>query len=476
MLQLEKIQNIYFIGIGGIGMSALARYFNAAGKFVCGYDRTSTTLTDELISEGIEVHFEENTTLIPESISNPADKNEVLIVYTPAVPETNKELAYFKENGFEVKKRAEILSSIAGQKYTIAIAGTHGKTTISSMVAHIFKYANKDCTAFLGGISQNYNTNFLFPKTEEGSVFVTEADEYDRSFLALYPDIAVITSIDADHLDIYGDENKMREAYIQFAKQVKNTGKLIIKENLHLNNDVSPSRVTTRKAWHQYSVITYSLSSPADYYAENITIENGQYIFDVISPVENIKGLKLGLPGRHNVENAIAAIAVAQTMELETNNIKEAINSFKGVKRRFEYQVKTDNMIFIDDYAHHPTEIKACISAVRELYPCKKITGIFQPHLYSRTRDFANEFARGLELLDELILLDIYPARELPIEGVNAKMLFDKIELVNKKMCKNNELIDEIGKDVEVLLTLGAGDIDQLVEPIKDKLLSRIRT
>jgi len=323
-----------------------------------------------------------------------------------------------------------------------------------------------DCTAFLGGISQNYNTNFLFPQNKalqpgKRSVIVTEADEYDRSFLALHPDIAVITSIDADHLDIYGDVKKMREAYIQFAKQVKNNGKLIIKENLQLSNEI-----------HQTSVITYSLSSPADYYAVNITIENGQYIFDVISPVDNIKHLKLGLPGLHNVENAIAAIAVAQTMEIKANDIKEAINSFKGVKRRFEYQIKTNKLIFIDDYAHHPEEIRACISAVRELHPGKKITGIFQPHLYSRTRDFADEFARGLEMLDELILLEIYPARESPIEGVNTKMLFDKIELVNKKMCKKNELINEIDKDVEVLLTLGAGDIDQLVEPIKNLLLN----
>ena len=458
MLQLEKIQNIYFIGIGGIGMSALARYFNAKGKLVCGYDRTPTTLTDELISEGIDIHFEENITLIPETISKPADINKVLIVYTPAIPGTNKELKYFKENRFEVRKRADILGFITEQKYTIAVAGTHGKTTVSSMVAHIFKYAKMDCTAFLGGISKNYNTNFLFTPNKKGQVVVTEADEYDRSFLTLHPDIAVITAIDADHLDIYGDFSKMEEAYRLFSGQIKENGKLIIKKGLQPGNKIQHASITT-----------YSLSSPADYYAENITIENGQYIFDVISPLGNIIAMKSGSPGLHNLENTIAAIAVAQTMGIKTHSIKEAISSFKGVKRRFEYKIKTDKMIFIDDYAHHPAEIKACISAVRELYPHKKITGIFQPHLYSRTRDFADEFARSLEMLDELILLEIYPARELPVEGVNAKMLFDKIKLVNKQLCKKNELIGLIDKNVEVLLTLGAGDIDQLIEPIKNK-------
>ncbi|MFH1321505.1 MAG: Mur ligase family protein [Bacteroidota bacterium] len=392
-MNLNTIDNFYFIGIGGIGMSALARYFNAWGKFVCGYDLTTTALTDELISEGIEVHFEENVNSIPQSILNPADKSKVLIVYTPAVPDTNEELTYFKQNDFSVKKRAEVLSLITGQKFTIAVAGTHGKTTVSSMIAHILKHAGINCTAFLGGISRNYNTNLItahppnpskkdldgtgqvrrvslpFGEGKGGAevIFIVEADEYDKSFLSLHPDIAVITSTDADHLDIYGDVKHVEEAYFQFAKQIKGKGKLIIKQDLKLVNEL-----------HQTSLITYSLSA-AEYFAKNIKIENGKYVFDIVTPVEEIRNIKLDIPGRHNMENAIAAIAVAQIMEIKVKDIKEAISSFKGVKRRFDYQVKTDDLIYIDDYAHHPQEITACIQTVRELYPNRRITGIFQP-------------------------------------------------------------------------------------------------
>ncbi len=463
-------QYIYFLGIGGIGMSALARYFNAMGKSVSGYDKTPTKLTDQLIAEGIEIHFEDDINKIQSVIRN--SPSETLIVYTPAIPANHSELNYFKENNFDIKKRSEVLGLITESTYTIGVAGTHGKTTTSSLIAHILKVAGLDPSAFLGGITQNYNTNLLLSKSlatvlspvervGERSLVVVEADEYDRSFLTLHPEIAVITSVDADHLDIYGDKKYMEESYSLFANQVKS--KLILKKSIVAN-------IQTKKDFITYSVSDFS----ADYHAKNIEIKNAEYHFDVTTPNGVFKDFTLGLPGLHNVENSIAAVAVACLMNVSEDNIREALKSFRGVRRRFDYQLKTDKLIFIDDYAHHPEELKACINSAKEMYPGKKITGIFQPHLFSRTRDFADDFAKSLDLLDECILMEIYPARELPIDGVNSKMLLDKMHLANKSICQKNDIVEKVGRlKLDVLLTLGAGDIDTLVEPLKNKLGSR---
>lgn len=471
-MNFDNIKHVYFLGIGGIGMSALARYFNAMGKSVSGYDKTRTLLTDELVAEGISVHFEESTELISADVKS--EKKETLIVITPAVPKEHSELKYFQKNDFVIKKRSEVLGMITKQSFTIAVAGTHGKTTTSSLIAHILKSSEVDCTAFLGGITQNYGTNLLLSeklkkkKSKIKPITVVEADEYDRSFLTLHPDIAVITSVDADHLDIYGDKKQMEESYSLFANQVKDGGVLIIKKGI---DKVLVLQKEGKK------MQTYSLHQSSDYYARKIGIKKGDYIFDVVTPEQAIRGMILGIPGKHNVENAVASVAVAQHMNVFSGNIKNALASFKGVKRRFEYHVKTSNLVYIDDYAHHPEELRACISAVKEMYPQKKITGVFQPHLFTRTRDFVNEFARSLELLDELILLDIYPAREKPIEGVNSEMLLEKIRMKNKKLVSKKELVKEIKeREVEVLITLGAGDIDMLVDPIAKELMSRVKT
>lgn len=471
-MNFDNIKYVYFLGIGGIGMSALARYFNAMGKSVSGYDKTKTPLTDELISEGINIHFEDNIDLIQSEARN--SKPETLVVLTPAVPKEHSELKYFEKNEYIIKKRSEVLGAITEHAFTIAVAGTHGKTTTSSLIAHILKSSEVDCTAFLGGITQNYGTNLLLSeklkmqkrKSKIKPIVVVEADEYDRSFLTLRPDIAVITSVDADHLDIYGDKKEMEKSYAQFASQVKEGGLLIVKKGVdkELGLDKNENKVT------------YSLQHSSDYYARKIAIKKAEYIFDAVTPEQAIRGMVLGIPGKHNVENAIASIAVAQRMNIFTGNIKNAMATFKGVKRRFEYHVKSDKLVYIDDYAHHPEELRACISAVKEMYPQKKVTGVFQPHLFTRTRDFTNEFARSLELLDELILLDIYPAREKPIEGITSEMLLEKVSTKNKKLISKKELVKEIKeREVEVLITLGAGDIDALVEPIKQELINRVK-
>lgn len=462
-------------------MSALARYFKTMGKRVSGYDKTPSRLTDELISEGINIHFEDDIDFIKSEIKNL--KSEVLVVYTPAIPKDHKELKYFKTNNFNIKKRAEVLGMITENSYTIGVAGTHGKTTTSSLIAHVFKTAGLDPTAFLGGITQNYKTNLLlssrlseeltpslcvnpgtFGRTRSErlgvrSLVVVEADEYDRSFLTLHPEIAVITSVDADHLDIYGDKKYMEESYSLFASQVKS--KLILKKSIVKN-------ITSGK-----EVITYSVKdSTSDYFAQNIKIEDAAYHFEVVTPAGVFKNMSLGLPGLHNVENSIAAIAVACLMNISETIIREALKTFRGVKRRFDYQIKTDKLIFIDDYAHHPEELKACINSAKEMYPGKKITGIFQPHLFTRTRDFSDDFAKSLDLLDECILMEIYPARELPIEGVSSKMLLDKMKLTNKSICQKKDLLKLVSeKKLDVLLTLGAGDIDTFVEPLKNELM-----
>lgn len=459
---MRNITHIYFLGIGGIGMSALARYFNAMGKQVSGYDKTSTKLTDELTAEGIDIHFEDNVNLIPEPFKS-LDKSRVMIVYTPAVPKNHTEYIYFNNNGFNIKKRAEVLGLITESARTIAVAGTHGKTTTSSLVAHILKVAGLDPSAFLGGITQNYKTNLLLSSTlnsdKDKGMVVVEADEYDRSFLTLHPEIAVITSVDADHLDIYGDKSHVEESFSMFADLVEK--KLIVKKSI-------ADKIRSSK-----NPITYSVDDHyADYHASDITIEGGFYYYNIHTPRMILKNCMLGLPGKHNVENSIAAAAIACELNISEVYIKEALRTFGGVKRRFDYQVKTDKLVYIDDYAHHPEELKATINSAKEMYPGKKVTGIFQPHLFSRTRDFADDFAKSLDLLDECILLEIYPARELPIEGVNSQMLLDKMRSPDKMLCQKNELLEEIGKrDIEVLLTMGAGDIDTFVEPIKNKLV-----
>lgn len=459
-MNLDKIHNVYFLGIGGIGMSAIARYFNAKGKSVSGYDKTHTPLTDELQAEGISIHFDDTLEAIPSHVRNQTE--EVLIVMTPAVPATHNGLNFFRNNGFAIKKRSEVLGLLTQQSYTVAVAGTHGKTTTSSMIAHILRDSGIDCTAFLGGITKNYNSNLLLPtknNQESSNVVVVEADEYDRSFLTLHPDLAVITSMDADHLDIYGDKSFLEESFRLFANQVKAGGTLIAKQGLPLNND---------------KAISYSIKEQAEFKAENIRVEKQYYTFDLVGPSITLKNLQLGLPGTHNVENAVAAVAVALKMGISGDNIKKALASFTGVKRRFDYQVRTEQLVYIDDYAHHPEELKACINSVKEMFPEKKITGIFQPHLFTRTRDFADGFSESLSLLDELLLMEIYPARELPIEGVNSAMLLEKMSLKNKMICANEELLKEVEKrDIEVLLTLGAGDIDQFVEPLKKMLIEK---
>lgn len=467
---MKDLKHIYFIGIGGIGMSALARYFNAMGKSVSGYDKTRTVLTDELASEGIDVHYDDNIKLIPKAIKElPYDIENILIVYTPAVPKDHSEYVFFKLNGFNIKKRSEVLGMITGSSRTVAVAGTHGKTTTSSLIAHILKTAGLDPTAFLGGITQNYKTNLLLSSSLENpqsvihnsQLIVVEADEYDRSFLTLHPEIAVITSVDADHLDIYGDKQQVEESFSLFSRLV--SSKLILKKSI-------VNRVDSGK-----QAITYSLSDDsADYFAQEISIRDGFYHYEIVTPINIFTDITMGLPGKHNVENSIAAVAVACELNVSEDNIRKALKSFGGVKRRFDYQIRTEKLVYIDDYAHHPEELKATIGSAREMYPGKKITGIFQPHLFSRTRDFADDFARSLDMLDECILLEIYPARELPIEGVSSQTLLDKMNLKNKTGCQKTNILEEVGKrDLDVLLTMGAGDIDTLVEPIRNKLNER---
>jgi len=465
-MNFDKLKAVYFIGIGGIGMSAIARYFHAHGKKVSGYDKTSTPLTVELEQEGIHIHFDDDPALALSEIQI-ADAasgtiSQTLVVYTPAVPKDHKELNYFLREGFTVMKRSQVLGLITENHFTIAVAGTHGKTTTSSMIAHLLTSSGINCTAFLGGISKNYDSNLLLPRDpSQKSVVVVEADEYDRSFLTLHPDIAVITSMDADHLDIYGDKNYMEDSYRLYAQQVKPEGMLIYKSGLPIGKINSKQK-------------KYSLDESADYTASDIKVKDHRYYFTWRNNPGAIENLSTLMPGRHNVENVVAAIAVANELKVSPEKIYTAVHSYSGVKRRFDYQLQTNDVVYIDDYAHHPEELRACISSVRELYPGKKITGIFQPHLYSRTRDFADGFASSLSLLDDLILLDIYPARELPIEGVTAEMILNKVTIPNKTLCRKAEVINELNaRKIEVLLTLGAGDIDQLVEPVRKFLITK---
>ncbi len=460
----NNIKLVYFLGVGGIGMSAIARYFNHFGKTVQGYDKTETELTTELVSEGIVIEYKENVEKLNRLLGQYTE-DEYLIVYTPAIPKDHAEWIYLNENNIKVHKRAEVLGKITQAFKTIAVAGTHGKTTTSSMIAHILKHNGINTFAFLGGITTNYNTNLILgdPNQKENTWLVVEADEYDRSFLTLQPDIAIITSVDADHLDIYGNEKYMHESYSLFAHLVEKSGCLIVKNTVdNTIGKVHPNQVT------------YSLNSKTDIVAENIRIEEGYFHYDIVTNEKKITNLQLGMPGLHNVENSIAAAKVGDYLGLNSIQLNHALSSFHGVKRRFDYRIKSKEVIFIDDYAHHPEELKACINSVKQLYPTKKVTGIFQPHLFSRTRDFADGFAESLDLLDECILLEIYPARELPIEGVNSQMLINKMKIENKSISKKEDLLKILeSKKIEVLLTLGAGDIDQFVVPIESLLKNK---
>ncbi len=434
----------YFIGAGGIGMSALERFFNSLGKSVLGYDRTPTELTNALIEEGIQIHFEDNVNLIPSDLT----PENTLVIFTPAVPSDHKELNYFLDQGFDVLKRSQLLGEITKHTYNIGVAGTHGKTTTTSILGHILKEADVESTAFLGGIAENYNSNIIL----NGSKYtVAEADEFDRSFLRLSPKLAIITSDDADHLDIYGEREAVKESFQQFAAIVQD--KLFVRKGLHFNN-----------------ALTYGVDEDADYNAYNVRIENGHYMFDVKTPRKVYHNVGILLPGRHNMENAVAALAIADYLEVDSEKIILALASFKGVKRRFN-RYEINEKIYIDDYAHHPTELDAVISSIRELYPTKKLLVVFQPHLFSRTKDFVDEFAASLSKADELILMDIYPARELPIEGVTSNWLLEKVDLNEKIVSSLEETLSCIKvADFDVLLTVGAGNIDTLVQPIKSWL------
>lgn len=426
-------------------MSAIARYFVANGKQVAGYDKTPTEITKALEALNVQIHFEDNIESINSEFLNPEN---TLVVYTPAIPKTHSEFNYFKDKGFSVLKRSVVLGEITRQTVCLAVAGTHGKTTTTSILGHLLNKCNVPVTTFLGGISENYNSNLILNGTE---VTVVEADEFDRSFLTLSPDLACITSMDADHLDIYGNAEELVKTFKDFTECIKSNGKLFVKNGLPLKG------------------ITYGIEDDSDYSAQNISIENGSYIFDVKTPKGIQKGFKFSLPGRHNLSNAIIALAMAVEYGCSYNDLAIGLETYKGVQRRFSYQIKTDDFVFIDDYAHHPEEIKAVYQAVREMYPGKKVLAVFQPHLFSRTQDFVDGFAESLSKFDELLLLDIYPARELPIEDVTSKWLLEKIKNPNKKLIQKSEIINEINKsDAQIVLTIGAGDIGAEVKHIKE--------
>lgn len=450
-LQLSDIKRVFFVGIGGIGMSAIARYFNSINISVYGYDRVCSPISSSLEEEGINIIYKDETKEIPCEFK---DCFSSLVVYTPAIPSTNKILNYFKNSDLFLKKRSEILGIIASTKQLIGVAGTHGKTTVSTMVAHNIKQSHIDCSAFLGGISKNYHSNLILPENINASVTIMEADEFDRSFLQLYPDIAVITSIEADHLDIYGSKEELQKAFNQYISQIKENGILVYKYGLGINKPEIKS-------------YTYSYNnSDADFYISDLRVISGCYVYNLNTPFGQISQIKTKYPGRINLENSVAASAASLLSGVLPHELKESIFSFSGVKRRFDVQLETDELIYIDDYAHHPDELKAIITSVNELYPDKIVCGIFQPHLYSRTKDFSIEFGKALNLLDKIYLLDIYPARELPIKGIDSHFLSTKIEK-DVLVVSKSELLNSIDKEnFDILLTLGAGDIDRLVEPL----------
>lgn len=445
-MNISSIHNVFFVGIGGIGMSAIARYFVALGKNVAGYDKTPSPITNDLSDLGVQIHFEDALKNIPFSF---LDIEKTLVIFTPAIPKNHSELIYFKENNFNLLKRAEVLGMISKNTFCLAVAGTHGKTTTSAILGHIMTKVN--ATSFLGGISENYNSNLLLG---EDKVCVVEADEFDRSFLQLHPNIACITSMDADHLDIYKEAAALQESFVAFSKQVSET--LIVAKGLPLKG------------------LTYAVNEDADYKAFNLKIDNGKYIFDVKTPVSEIKNIVFHLPGKHNMMNALAALAMADVYGISLEEIKESLSTFKGVQRRFTYKIKTNDFVLIDDYAHHPTEIAAVQNAIREMYPNEKVLVVFQPHLFSRTRDFLDDFANELSKFDEVLLLDIYPARELPIPGVDANWLLSKINNSSKKITQKSTLLQDIEKSsAKVVAMLGAGDIGVMITEITSQLLKK---
>ena len=460
-MELKDIKSVYFLGAGGIGMSALVRYFLSEGKFVAGYDRTPSPLTDNLTNEGAVLHFEENEALIPQECRSAAD---TLVVYTPAIPAGHKEWEFFKNNGFFIKKRAEVLGIITKGKRGICAAGTHGKTTTSTMTAHLLHQSNVDCAAFLGGISKNYKSNLIL--TDKSDFVVIEADEYDRSFLHLEPYVATITSADPDHLDIYGNKENYLEAFAQFTEKIRPDGFLVIHEGL----EVKPRT--------KESVTTYTYGRErGDFHAENIRIGNGTIIIDYVSPWQRINDVELGVPVSINIDNGIASMAMAELCGVPAEEIKAGMKSFAGADRRFDFHIKEENLVLLSDYAHHPDEVRACAQSIKELYSDKKVTALFQPHLFSRTADFYKEFAQSLSLFDKVILVDIYPAREEPMPGVTSKLIYDCIEPgVEKSMCSRADVIKRIEEEknnIEVLVSLGAGDIESDVPKMKEILENR---
>jgi UDP-N-acetylmuramate--alanine ligase len=452
MIDFNNIENIYFLGIGGIGMSALARFANNSGKNVAGYDLTETELTRQLINEGITIHYSEDINQLPSQFLGV----NTLVVRTPAVPEIHSELQYFMNNSYQIVKRSELLGFLTQGRKCIAVAGTHGKTSVSTMTTLLLKESGIDVGAFLGGISRNFNSNLVIPQNRD-SMVVTEADEYDRSFLKLKPSLAVITSVDPDHLDIYGNYESVIEAFNQFIQNIVEGGTLLYKKGISVLKNQSI----------RLNIFTYSTTEEADFCAKRLKVIDGAYQFDIVAPHLVIRDVRLEYPGRVNVENILAAAAAALLSGADPLSVKNSISTYKGVQRRFDIRFKNERVIYIDDYAHHPEEIKATVNSVKELYPGKKVLGIFQPHLFTRTSDFAEGFASSLDLLDELVLLDIYPARELPIPGVTSEIIFEKMKLKNKSRCTIDKVIPLVSqKQFDILLTMGAGNIDQLIEPV----------
>lgn len=458
-MNVNTLKAVYFIGAGGIGMSALVRYFLSKGKKVAGYDRTPSELTQKLNEEGAAIHYEENTALIPDNFKQP---ETTLIIYTPAIPANHQELTYFRENGFEIQKRAQVLGMLTRTERGMCVAGTHGKTTTSTMAAHLLHQSHVTCNAFLGGISKNYGTNLLL--SDKSDLVVIEADEFDRSFHWLTPYATVITATDSDHLDIYGTHEAYVESFRKYTSLIRPDGYLIIKKGIDLQPDVQPG----------VTVYTYS-NDEGDFHAENIRIANGEITFDFISPLGNIADIRLGVPVYVNIENGVAAMALAQIGGATAEEIRTAMATFQGVDRRFDFKIKNDRIVLLSDYAHHPAEIRQSVTSIRTLYPDKKITAIFQPHLYTRTRDFYKEFADSLSLLDEVILLDIYPAREQPIPGITSQLIYDNLRPgIEKCLCKKEDLLDLLkNKHLEVLITLGAGDIDNYIPQISELLKNK---
>lgn len=448
-MNVREIKRVYFVGIGGIGMSALARFFREQGTTVSGYDKTETDLTKTLAGEGMDIHYTDDPMLI--------DKAAELIIYTPAIPKDHKELAWLRENNYPVYKRSDVLQFITQTMFAVTVAGTHGKTTISTMIAYLLRATGYGCNAFLGGISVNYERNYW---SSNNNTAVIEADEYDRSFLKLYPDIALLTSIDPDHLDIYGTPAEMEAAFIQYTKNIKAGGTLLLKHGLHRQSDLKTA-----------GTITYSLQNDAaDIYCENLVQKDGGYVFDVVAKDWRLDGMHLAIGGMHNVENAVAAIAVTQLLKIDGAAVRSALAGFRGVKRRFEYVVKNDKMVYIDDYAHHPAELAALIKSAKRLFAGRKCVVAFQPHLFSRTRDLVDGFAQSLDMADEVILLDIYPARELPMEGVTSQIIADKMDTPHTILSKEGLLEYVKNAPLSLFITAGAGDIDKLVAPIQNIL------